>query len=235
VLPRRACLYLGTAGAVGGFVDDAAAAGLTSPLCFAAATSTGSALRWVAGIVGAAPGDWAALTAAAGAVPAGARGVTFLPHLMGERGDRPRPGARGALLGLTLAHGPADLVRAVLEGTALWLRVIAGAELEVHAPAQVLATGGGARSELWLRILAAVFDRDLAVAEVTEAGLLGTALLAATATGLTDDLAATRDRWVRVARTVPAEPALVKTYDRLYLDYLRAERAASAAGAGGPF
>ncbi|WP_436761767.1 xylulokinase [Streptosporangium sp. V21-05] len=194
VLPGRACVYLGTAGAIGGFASPSSAARLAEPLCFAAATATGSALDWLAGLVtddngtggtgGGGGGGAAVLAGAAGDVPPGARGVVFLPHLMGERGDGPRPAARGSVLGLTLAHGRADLARAVLEGTAMWLRAIAGAELERRDPAELVAVGGGARSDLWLRILAAVLDRDLTVPETTEAGLLGGALIAATAVDL---------------------------------------------------
>ena len=50
------------------------------------------------------------------------RGLFFLPHLMGERGPRPDPLARGALVGLTLLHGRGHVVRAVLEGTAFQIR-----------------------------------------------------------------------------------------------------------------
>lgn len=167
--------------------------------------------------------------------------MVFLPHLMGERGDGPRPAARGAVLGLTLAHGRADLARAVLEGTAMWLRAIAGVELERRDPAELVAVGGGARSDLWLRVLAAVLDRDLTVPETTEAGLLGGALIAATAVDLGGQegqegqggsgLADRRDRWVRAVRTVPAEPGLVKDYQPLYDEFLRVEALAVAADA----
>ncbi|WP_329086159.1 xylulokinase [Streptosporangium sp. NBC_01469] len=244
VLPGRACVYLGTAGAIGGFASPSAAARLAEPLCFAAATATGSALDWLAGLVtddDGGGGGAGALAEAAGEVPPGARGVVFLPHLMGERGDGPRPAARGAVLGLTLAHGRADLARAVLEGTAMWLRAIAGVELERRDPAELVAVGGGARSDLWLRVLAAVLDRDLTVPETTEAGLLGGALIAATAVDLGGQegqegqggsgLADRRDRWVRAVRTVPAEPGLVKDYQPLYDEFLRVEALAVAADA----
>jgi xylulokinase len=222
VLPERACVYLGTAGAIGGFASAQTAAHLTEPLCFAANTATGSALTWLADLVG---DDAPSLATAAEEVPPGARGVKFLPHLMGERGDAPRPSARGALLGLTLAHNQADLARAVLEGTAMWLRTISATELDRRDPAELIAVGGGARSGVWLRILAAVLQRDLLVPETTEAGLLGTAMIAATAIDPSGDegVAALMDRWVRTTRTVPAEPDLVRRYQPLYEEFLMAE------------
>ena len=218
VLPARACVYLGTAGVAGGFASPAAAAALTEPVCFAAATATGSAVDWSAGLLGVAGA--ADLAARAAQAPAGARGVTFLPHLMGERGNGSRPHARGALLGLTLAHTQADVARAVLEGTALWLRAIAGDDLAARDPAEIVAVGGGARSEVWLRILAAVLGRDLAVPAVTEAALLGAALIAARGTGMPAD----PGEWVRTARTVPAEPELVKTYAARFDEFRAIER-----------
>lgn len=219
VLPGKACVYLGTAGAVGGFASAESAATLTNPLCFAAATSTGSALDWIGGLTGKGAPE---TVAAAEHVPPGARGVFFLPHLMGERGLGHDPSARGSVHGLTLAHGAPDLARAVLEGTAFWLRTIAGAALDQRDPGELVAVGGGARSGLWLRILAAVLKRDLTVPGTTEAGLLGTAMIASAATGprSIEDLL---DRWTRVARTVPADPNLANVYDPLFEEFRHLE------------
>ncbi|WP_156045336.1 xylulokinase [Herbidospora cretacea] len=216
VLPRRACVYLGTAGAVGGFSSAEAARTLTEPLCFAAATSTGSALDWIGGLTGRGAPE---TVAAAESVPPGARGVVFLPHLMGERGMGHDPSARGSVHGLTLAHGAPDLARAVIEGTAFWLRAIAGAALDGRDPAELVAVGGGARSDLWLRVLAAVLKRDLRVPETTEAGLLGTAMIADRALSGR----ASHERWTRVARTVPADPNLANVYEPLFEEFLHLE------------
>ena len=58
------------------------------------------------------------LNAEAASVPAGADGVTFLPYLQGERTPHRDASARGAFLGLSLAHTRAHLTRAVVEGIA---------------------------------------------------------------------------------------------------------------------
>ena len=55
-------------------------------------------------------------------VPPGAEGVTFLPYLQGERTPHRDASARGAFLGLSLAHTRAHLTRAVLEGVCFALR-----------------------------------------------------------------------------------------------------------------
>ena len=58
------------------------------------------------------------LNAEAAAIPAGAEGVTFLPYLQGERTPHRDASARGAFMGLSLAHSRAHLARAVVEGCA---------------------------------------------------------------------------------------------------------------------
>jgi xylulokinase len=56
--------------------------------------------------------------------PVGANGLLYLPYLMGERSRRWNPRARGAFIGLTIRHTRADMVRAVLEGVTMNLKVI---------------------------------------------------------------------------------------------------------------
>ena len=58
----------------------------------------------------------------AAATPAGAEGLYFLPYLAGERTPHLDPHARGALIGLTLAHGRGHVVRAIMEGVTYALR-----------------------------------------------------------------------------------------------------------------
>jgi len=92
--------------------------------------STGSAVGWLASVLGAA--DEASVLAMAARAEPGARGVSFLPFLGGgEQGALWDPSLRGTLAGLTLSHEPADLSRALLEGIVLETRrcvdVLAGA------------------------------------------------------------------------------------------------------------
>ena len=85
------------------------------------------------------------LNAEATAIPPGAEGVTFLPYLQGERTPHRDASARGAILGLSLAHSRAHVTRAVVEGVCFALRdsVTILQELGV-VPNHMLLTGGGA-------------------------------------------------------------------------------------------
>ena len=86
--------------------------------------------------------------------------VIFLPYLSGERTPHDDPDARGVFFGLSEATSRADLARAVMEGVAFTL---ADARDCVEDGAQALGEvgliGGGAKSALWTRMIAAALER----------------------------------------------------------------------------
>lgn len=120
----------------------------------------------------------------------GARGVLFLPHLAGERSPHRDPDARGAWVNLSLAHTQADLVRAVLEGVAFSLREALDVIHTLTPLHQLLATGGGARSGVWLRILADVLQTELIAPKAEEGAAYGAATLAMVGVGAYSNLEA---------------------------------------------
>jgi xylulokinase len=118
--------------------------------------------------------------------------VTFLPYLSGERTPHLDPYARGAWMGLGLAHGRAHLLRAAFEGVAFALRegLEALEEAGVRAPELRLAGGGVLRAP-WRQLLADVFGRPLGLLSTSVAPLAsgrGAALLAGLAQGTYDSL-----------------------------------------------
>ena len=88
--------------------------------------------------------------------------LVFLPYLSGERTPHNNPAATGVIFGLDAAASRADLGRAVLEGAAFALAdgmhalETGGERIETLS-----AIGGGARSKLWGRILAAALECSL--------------------------------------------------------------------------
>jgi xylulokinase len=146
--------------------------------------SAAGSLRWFRDAL--APGTpFDALVAPAAEVPAGSSGLWFLPYLTGERSPYPDPFARGAFVGLTVAHDRRHLTRAVLEGVAFGLRD--GLDLMLSAgvarPDQIRASGGGTASPLWRQILADVLDAEIATVNTSEGAAYGAALLAAVGAG----------------------------------------------------
>ena len=123
--------------------------------------SAAGALQWLHDVTAPAL-SFDELTAEAERWDPGAEGLTFLPYLAGERTPHPDPDARGAFAGLSLRHDRGALVRAVLEGVAFGLRD--GLDLVGELGGAISSgrvSGGGARSDLWLTIIASVLELPL--------------------------------------------------------------------------
>ena len=133
----------------------------------------------------------ARLDAEAASVPRGAEGVTFLPYLQGERTPHRDASARGAILGLSLAHTRAHLTRAVLEGDHASRCATRSSILQALglAPSHLLLTGGGAKSALLRRLQAEIFGLPVRTVNREEGPAYGAALLAAVGAGAFPDLA----------------------------------------------
>src|SRR3954454_8466292 len=140
--------------------------------------SAAGSLAWLRGVVG---GEFTELVGEAERWAPGAEGLTFLPYLTGERTPHADPDARGAFTGLEIRHDRGALTRAVLEGVACGLRdsfdLVGGGE-------RGRVSGGGARAELWLKIVASVLEIPLERLAVEEGAAYGAALLGGVAGGL---------------------------------------------------
>ena len=121
-------------------------------------------------------------------VPPGADGLTFLPYLSGERSPFMNAGLRASFSGLSLAHGRGHLVRALLEGAALALDDAYAVMRPLSAVASLLATGGGARSELWLGMVSGALGLPVRRSQQEPGAAEGAALLAFPAAGFAPDL-----------------------------------------------
>ena len=150
--------------------------------------SAAGSLQWLRDV--AAPGaEFGPLVDEAAAWEPGVEGLTFLPYLAGERTPHADPDARGSLTGLSLRHDRGALVRAVLEGVACGLRDSLDLVVAMGArPQSGRVSGGGARSELWLRIIASVLELPLERLAVEEGAAYGAALLGGVAGGTFADV-----------------------------------------------
>src|SRR5690606_17747995 len=105
----------------------------------------------------------------------GASGLLALDWWHGNRSVLVHPDLTGTVVGLTLGTTPAELYRAVVEGTAFGARVIAERMVACGVPVERVVAGGGIarKSPLVLQVLADVLGRDVLVAAAEEAGALG--------------------------------------------------------------
>ena len=170
------------------------------------------------------------LSAEAATVPPGAEGVTFLPYLQGERTPHRDAAARGALLGLSLAHSRAHVTRAVLEGVCFALRDSVSILQELGlAPSRMLLTGGGARSAFVRRLQSEVYGLPVCTVNREEGPAYGAALLAAVGAGVYSDLeSAARATLSRTPLQHPDADA-VAAYDLPYRRFRDSYRAARPA------
>jgi xylulokinase len=110
----------------------------------------------------------------------GADGVLFLPFLVGTGSPEFDPNARAAFVGLSVAAGRPQLVRAAMEGVAHDVRQTLDIIAELGVPIErVHLAGGGAASEVWREIIAGVLGRPVFPTRVRDASALGAAALAA--------------------------------------------------------
>ncbi|MBQ7364153.1 MAG: FGGY-family carbohydrate kinase, partial [Clostridia bacterium] len=103
--------------------------------------------------------------------PLGAKGLYFLPYLMGERSPRWNDRAKGSFVGLTMAHERGDMLRAVMEGVGYNLGIILetlrknGCQID-----SLISVGGGARNQIFIDILADLFGIVRVVGERLRVG-----------------------------------------------------------------
>ena len=176
----------------------------------------GDAMRWARRAFHENSLSYDQITAKAALAPAGSDGLFFLPFLSGERLGQHR-NARAQFFGLGAAHGLNHLHRAVMEGVAFaaarHLRIMekaAGQKLQ-----RVIASGGGAKSDLWLRIKASIYGTPIVFPVEPECGVIGCAAMAATATGRFSTIEHAVESYVRYGEEVKPDPVWTAHYQKM--------------------
>ncbi|MFR3468965.1 MAG: xylulokinase [Oscillospiraceae bacterium] len=164
--------------------------------------------------------DYAAEQAAVSREKLGRNPVFFLPYLMGERSPINDTNARGMWIGMTMDTRREDLTQAVLEGVAFAIRD----SLEVAGSLGISigksrVCGGGAKSDLWLHILANVLNVELERVASEQGPGLGGAMLAMVACGAFASVADACRALVRVSGTVRPDPELAARYAARYRQF----------------
>lgn len=169
----------------------------------------------------------ALLDAEASSVAPGSGGVTFLPYLQGERTPHRDAEARGAFVGLSMAHTRAHMTRAVLEGVTFALRdsltILQDLGLATN---QLLLTGGGAKSPFLRQLQAEVFGLPVSTVNREEGPAYGAALLAAVGAGAFPDVASAARATLVRASSQPPHPGAHAAYENPYRRYRDSVRAA---------
>jgi gluconokinase len=152
-----------------------------------ALSNGGNGFAWLRGTLKL-PGD-DELAAQVEAVAPDSHGLTVIPGLLAERAPEPSAAPFAALLGMTSATTPAQIVRAWMEATACRAAAALDAVEAAFGPAgQVWADGGALEaSPAWARILCDALGRPLHLTSEGEATSRGAALIAVERLGLGPD------------------------------------------------
>ena len=143
-----------------------------------------------------------------------------MPYLMGERSPINDTNARGTFTGISMDSTRADLTQAVLEGVAFAIRdsVEVARSLGIEINTSKIC-GGGAKSELWKKIMANVLNVQLQCVASEQGPGLGGAMLAMVACGAYATVADACKALVSVASTVDPEQELVDRYEKRYQQF----------------
>lgn len=195
----------------------------------------GDTLAWIAEVLGGGTGGaqgGKTLADLLDSPRAPGSGPIFLPYLRGERTPYWDPGLRGAWVGLSRAHGPADLARAALEGVGFLNRIVLErAERAAGGPvAELRIGGGGAINAAWCRMKADILGRPVVTTACADHGLLGAALAALVAMDAQPDLGTAQARLVTQARRFEPDPVAHARYDLLFALFRDAEAALAPIG-----
>jgi xylulokinase len=152
----------------------------------------------------------------AAAVRPGADGLVVLPFLMGERTPIWDVHARGTIFGLSLNHTRGHVIRAMMESVAYALfdsfSMITATGQRINAP--IILNEGGAKNDLWRRIMTDVFNVPTVLVERRTGAPYGDAILAGVAVGLFRDYSVAR-QWTRYVAPMEPDPRS----HQLYLEY----------------
>jgi xylulokinase len=160
----------------------------------------------------------ATLAAEAQASPPGANGLVFLPYFSGERTPIHDPNAKGAIVGLTLAHTRADIYRAALESIAFATRHIFETYTEAGAPpSTIVAVGGGLRNRVWTQATSDVSGLKQQARQISIGAAYGDAFLARLAIGGVSKSAIRQ--WNPPVFTIEPDPRNARLYGKRYATF----------------
>jgi xylulokinase len=137
----------------------------------------------------------------------GANKLIFNPSLAGGSSLDRSPNTKGGFFGLQLGHMQKDLIRAVMEGICLNLKIGLDVMDRYTALADdMLIVGGGSKSPFWRRLFADIYNKDILETNIgQDAGSLGAAALAAVGIGLWKDFRVVPDLHHVKSRTNPSK------------------------------
>ena len=147
-------------------------------------------------------------------------GILVLPHFAGAGTPYMDGGSKGAIVGLTLANTQQEIYRAIMEGVCYEMRLNQKRLAESGVTVAPLhATGGGAKSKVWMQMKADVLNVPVTAMETSEAGAAGSAMLVGIAAGIFRNLEEAAAAMVRPKHTYYPRPEVHEKYEAVFKRY----------------
>ncbi len=147
-------------------------------------------------------------------------GLLVLPHFAGAATPYMDTGSKGAILGLTTEVTAPMIYRACMEGVAYEMRLnyeaLAGSGIHFR---KLHATGGGAKSRVWMQMKADILGLPITALKTVDAGTVGSAMLTGIAVGLFTDLSDAAEHMVQETETYLPRPEMHEKYMQVYARY----------------
>lgn len=143
--------------------------------------------------------------------------VYFLPYLMGERSPINDTNARGSFIGMSMNTKRESMLQAVLEGVAFAIRDCfeIAKDLGINISRSNIC-GGGAKSELWKKIIANVLNIRLDIVKTEQGPGYGGAMLAMVGCGVYNNVNEACNELVEVVESIYPDKNLASLYDKKY-------------------
>jgi len=148
--------------------------------------ASGGSVEWLRSVLGESQLSYEQVLALLAQADKNPTGILYYPYLSGSSAPKPDAVARAAFVGLSKAHGKADILKAVLEGTSYQLQAIREEAEQVVGLdiRKLVVVGGGTRNPYWLQVKADLLGCTLQIPPIDEASLLGAALSAGIGAGV---------------------------------------------------
>lgn len=150
----------------------------------------------------------------------GKNSVYFLPYLMGERSPHNDVDARGAFIGISASTTREEMSLAVLEGVAFALRdCIEVAKQDGLSISATNICGGGAKSELWKKVIANVLNVNVCSLATEQGPAYGAAILAMVGANEYANVDDAVRAIVHTVSVVNPDKAVVSLYEQKYISF----------------
>ncbi len=147
-------------------------------------------------------------------------GLLILPHFAGAATPYMDTGSKGAIIGLTTVTTVSEIYRACMEAVCyemmLNMEKLKGSGIQFK---MLHATGGGARSEVWMQMKADVLNVPVVALETIDAGTVGSAMMTGIALGCYKDLNEAIDCMVHVRKVYYPNAEMHAKYMEVYKRY----------------